>query len=407
LTIDNRARATACALAGGLVLGSTVGIVLGGAYWAGDRAQSVDRQARINRLAEAAAQGFSEHALQNEAQAMGPGALALAQRRDPLMGNDDAQRAKQTADLTARLGQSATAVTLQARLTQVNVPAARPFHFASGDALGSTRDLDCLADAVYYEARGETPAGQAAVAQVVLNRVRHPAFPKSVCGVVFQGAQTGDGCQFSFACDGSMRHEREAMAWRRSREVASRALAGSVMSSIGNATHFHVVGLQPGWGPRLLKVAQIGLHVFYRFGGGAGAAGSFTASPRHSAPGSAMPAPQVDLAAQTTADGRPMGQYILASATVTSASNLNTGAAPVAASATAAGVPAAAKVAIHETAPAAASAHAAEAPAPAKVVVAKASVTKVDTAPKAKIETDLKTETSDTGAKPSRPSSVS
>ena len=81
--------------------------------------------------------------------------------------------------------------------------------FQIGNALQSSRELECLADAVYYEARGETPSGQAAVAQVVMNRVRHPAFPKSICGVVFQGAYNRTGCQFSFACDGSMRRARD------------------------------------------------------------------------------------------------------------------------------------------------------------------------------------------------------
>jgi hypothetical protein len=185
-------------------------------------------------------------------------------------------------------------------------PAAQPFHFAQGGPLESTRDLACLTDAVYYEARGEGAAGQAAVAQVVLNRVRHPAFPKSVCGVVFQRAG-GEGCQFSFACDGSMHHAREPGAWRRAEEVAARALDGAVMATIGNATHFHVAGVDPGWGPHLLRVAQVGLHVFYRFGGHAGGPGSFNGQVERSAPN--------DDPATPTADGAPTGQFILASAT--------------------------------------------------------------------------------------------
>src|SRR5262249_55624357 len=87
-------------------------------------------------------------------------------------------------------------------------------------ALASSRDLDCLASAVYYEARGESAAGQAAVAQVVLNRARHPAFPKTICGVVFQRA--GGGCQFSFACNGAMRRPKEPAAWSRAQAVAAR-----------------------------------------------------------------------------------------------------------------------------------------------------------------------------------------
>ena len=129
----------------------------------------------------------------------------------------------------------------------------------------SGRDLDCLTQAVYFEARGESPRGQAAVAQVVLNRVKSPAFPKTVCGVVYQGAAANRGCQFSFACDGSTRRGREQGAWTRARAVAAKALSGVVLADVGSATHFHTTGVSPGWGPQMLQVAQVGLHVFYRF----------------------------------------------------------------------------------------------------------------------------------------------
>jgi hypothetical protein len=128
------------------------------------------------------------------------------------------------------------------------------------------RDLDCLAQAVYFEARGESPAGQAAVAQVVLNRVRKAGFPKSVCGVVFQGSARGVGCQFSFACDGSMNRGRETGAWSDARRIAARALAGAVMTAVGDATHFHTIHVTPGWSDDLRRVTQVGLHVFYRIG---------------------------------------------------------------------------------------------------------------------------------------------
>jgi spore germination cell wall hydrolase CwlJ-like protein len=126
-----------------------------------------------------------------------------------------------------------------------------------------TSDLDCLTAAVYFEARGETPRGQAAVAQVVMNRVLHPAFPKTVCGVVYQGAGRRS-CQFSFACDGVADVRRESGAWRRARQVAVQALAGGGDDEIGSATHFHASGVAPSWGPQMFRVAQIGLHVFYK-----------------------------------------------------------------------------------------------------------------------------------------------
>lgn len=124
-------------------------------------------------------------------------------------------------------------------------------------------DLDCLTEAVYYEARSERPDGQAAVAQVVLNRVKHPAFPKSVCAVVFQGAGHA-GCQFSFACDGSLRAAREEPAWNRARVIAARVLAGRLSGAIGSATHYHTRAVSPLWAPQMLRVAEVGAHVFYR-----------------------------------------------------------------------------------------------------------------------------------------------
>ncbi len=124
-------------------------------------------------------------------------------------------------------------------------------------------DLECMTDAVYYEARGESPRGQAAVAQVVMNRVSHPAFPKSVCGVVFQGAGRS-GCQFSFTCDGSMKRIRETEAWTRARIVARRTLAGMSGAEVGRATHFHTTAVSPFWAPSMQRVAQVGSHIFYK-----------------------------------------------------------------------------------------------------------------------------------------------
>jgi len=130
---------------------------------------------------------------------------------------------------------------------------------------GRERELDCLTQAVYFEARGESARGQAAVAQVVMNRVRDPRFPKSVCKVVYQGAASR-GCQFSFACDGSRSgRRREASAWTRARRVAARALSGVAVAEIGSATHFHTTGVAPAWGPQMRRVAQVGMHIFYRF----------------------------------------------------------------------------------------------------------------------------------------------
>jgi spore germination cell wall hydrolase CwlJ-like protein len=153
-------------------------------------------------------------------------------------------------------------------------PPAEPFVLRA-----SARERDeavkCLTTAIYYEAALEPREGQEAVAQVVLNRLRHPGYPKSVCGVVFQGADR-PGCQFSFACDGSMAREPAAWAWRNSRDVAIRALNGFVMEDVGTATHYHTTWIRAGWTPTLLKVRQVGSQIFFRPLGPDGAPAAFT-----------------------------------------------------------------------------------------------------------------------------------
>ncbi len=263
---ENWVRADWRALTVAAVLGASVGLALGGAYLAGGMAGAAADHARAARLAAAAADGFSEAALQDAAARMDPGVLRVARRHDPFTMAGAAERDRQSAILVARLerggGSSSQPLLLRASLNPSPIPAA-PFRL--GGALEASRDMECLTQAVYYEARGETPAGQAAVAQVVLNRVRHPAFPNTVCGVVFQGANSRV-CQFSFACDGAMRARVEPGAWRRAERVAHRALSGEVMADVGRATHFHTTSVSPAWGPRLTRVAQIGVHVFYRYG---------------------------------------------------------------------------------------------------------------------------------------------
>lgn len=149
-------------------------------------------------------------------------------------------------------------------------PAAKPFRLKAESVLDEARAIDCLTAAVYYEAAWESPEGQRAVAQVVLNRVRHPAFPKTVCGVVFQGSERRTGCQFTFTCDGALARTPNEAAWSRARRVATAALNGYVMRKVGNATHYHADYVAPYWSPNLVKVASVGAHVFYRWTGGWG-----------------------------------------------------------------------------------------------------------------------------------------
>ncbi|WP_395622044.1 cell wall hydrolase [Sphingomonas daechungensis] len=145
------------------------------------------------------------------------------------------------------------------------------------DADQATRDraLECLTQAVYYEAAGEGLDGQRAVAQVVLNRMRHSAYPHSVCGVVYQGADRTTGCQFTFTCDGSLTRAPAQSLWKQAERVATEALAGKVFGPVGHATHYHADYVLPYWADSLDKSVQIGRHIFYRLKGGLGAASAF------------------------------------------------------------------------------------------------------------------------------------
>ncbi|HXH15890.1 MAG TPA: cell wall hydrolase [Sphingomonas sp.] len=145
-------------------------------------------------------------------------------------------------------------------------PAARPFRFAGG-AEDLARATDCLAAGVLYEA-GDDTLGERAVAQVVLNRLRHPAFPKTVCGVVFEGQDRATGCQFSFSCDGAIaRWHPTDDAWRRAREVAAASLGGAVFGQVGYATHYHTDWVVPYWQSSLDKITAVHTHLFFRWSG--------------------------------------------------------------------------------------------------------------------------------------------
>ena len=145
-------------------------------------------------------------------------------------------------------------------------PAARPFRFAGGSE-DRARALDCMAAGVLYEA-GDDAEGERAVAQVVLNRLRHPAFPKTICGVIFEGQERSTGCQFSFACDHALaRWQPTGDQWRRAREVAERALSGAVYRPVGYSTHYHTDWVVPYWQASLDKVAAVHSHLFFRWTG--------------------------------------------------------------------------------------------------------------------------------------------
>jgi spore germination cell wall hydrolase CwlJ-like protein len=151
-------------------------------------------------------------------------------------------------------------------LTADPVPPAPAFIFR-GSPADFERATDCLAATIFYEAGAESAAGQMAVVQVVLNRARHPGYPKSVCGVVFQGHERRTGCQFSYTCDGSMARRPSAEAWARHRGLAAAMLKGLVYPPVGLATHYHTDWVLPVWSARLDKVRVEGTHLFFRYHG--------------------------------------------------------------------------------------------------------------------------------------------
>ena len=172
-------------------------------------------------------------------------------------------------------GEDAQARNARIPLSAASLSAMRGFTAIAAGSPQYGNALRCMTQAIYYEAANEPDAGQRAVAQVVLNRVRHPAYPSSVCGVVYQGWDR-PVCQFSFVCDGALRRAPMASLWQRAERVAKASLGGHVESSVGSATHYHADYVVPRWAYTLGKVRQIGAHIFYRFPGNPGEARAFT-----------------------------------------------------------------------------------------------------------------------------------
>jgi spore germination cell wall hydrolase CwlJ-like protein len=225
-------------------------------------------------------------ALLTSAVAVAGAAAFLISTRDSAASSITAPmpKARAAALIQATSGAAATqmqAVGEEAKVINASLPfalgpvrSAAPFAISGSDVDHRRAEL-CLTQAVYYEAGFEPLDGRRAVAQVVLNRLRHPAFPKSVCGVVYQGSGSGT-CQFTFVCDGSLYRKPASSAWLEAEIIARAALAGYVERSVGEATHYHADYVAPRWAPLLAKVVQIGQHIFYRWPGSWGQPASFT-----------------------------------------------------------------------------------------------------------------------------------
>ncbi|MBX9574653.1 MAG: cell wall hydrolase [Caulobacteraceae bacterium] len=216
---------------------------------------------------------------------MDPAQLSLAARHDPLLLKAAAYGLTpgwETLTLAGKPTLVSGETGLRAQRLNAATPnvlgalsAARPFILRTTGE-DRRRAVRCLTQAIYYEAALEPTEGQEAVAQVVLNRVRDPNYPNTVCGVVFQGAERITGCQFSFTCDGALSRAPAPWAWKRAEAVAVRALNGQVAARVGTATHYHADYVHPWWAPTLLKIDQIGAHIFYRWKGVYGETGAFT-----------------------------------------------------------------------------------------------------------------------------------
>ena len=228
---------------------------------------------------------FSDRGLRRYVADMDPAMLALARRHDPRPHTDYWGRVPgweviRLSDIP-RLGDRPPDFD-EARLINALRPtvsdgleAARPF-VLTGSAEAREKALTCLTQAIYYEAAFEPLDGQRAVAQTVINRMRHPGYPKSICGVIFEGAARVTGCQFSFACDGSLARVPVPAMWANARAVAQRALSGYVFKPVGTATHYHADYVAPYWAPTLVKLKQLGQHIFYRWTGPSGTLKAFT-----------------------------------------------------------------------------------------------------------------------------------
>ena len=139
-----------------------------------------------------------------------------------------------------------------------------PVALAALPNAGGGAEWRCLAEALYFEARGETLHGQYAVAEVILNRVDMPNYPNSICGVVRQGMERRHGCQFSYICDGQPETIVETESWERAGKIARIMINDAPRDLTGVASHYHNVAVNPYWARSYVRTARIGTHIFYK-----------------------------------------------------------------------------------------------------------------------------------------------
>lgn len=248
-----------------------------------------------------------------------PGTIPAVRVAVPLPVAVPAERAAPAKGVTGTTALPMLPTGIGPSLDHVGIVAALPFAAGRASAVDRARALQCLASAIYYEAASESDAGQYAVAQVVLNRVRHPAFPATVCGVVYQGSEKAV-CQFSFACDGAAARIPAPSGWARALRHAAAALAGYVYAPVGLATHYHTYAVTPAWNRSLVMTDMVGAHFFHRWKGYWGTARAFSQSYRGGEPSPApddrvlptLPAATAAPIVQTVAATTPQGAAAIA-----------------------------------------------------------------------------------------------
>jgi spore germination cell wall hydrolase CwlJ-like protein len=213
---------------------------------------------------DARAKAFHAALAASNAQSTEPAARLTLASYSPGQG---AIKAHGAASLNQDAVANGHALFIQARVQErLSVVSLAGFH--SEQLSGATeraRETRCLAEAIYYEARGESVVGQLAVAEVVVNRVRSKHYPDTFCDVVYEGSYRSTGCQFTFTCDGSLRHRPYGAAWRQANVVAGGVVAGFARPMTHSATHYHTNEVDPYWSASLIETTRIGAHVFYRF----------------------------------------------------------------------------------------------------------------------------------------------
>jgi spore germination cell wall hydrolase CwlJ-like protein len=306
--IRDRGRLTALALAA-VTLAALVAACATVVY--GGRGEEAARGSGMARVSS----DFSDAGLIKITADMDPAMLTLARRHDPRAEADLWGRPIGWASLDIgdppTLGLPADKETAEEinslRPFARDIPVAKPF-VLKADGADRDRAVKCLSQAIYYEAAREGEKGQEAVAQTVLNRLRHPAYPKSVCGVVYQGSARFTGCQFTFTCDGALRWAPDPGLWAQAKRVAERALNGYVLKDVGTATHYHADYVAPYWAPTLVKLNKIGAHIFYRWTGPSGLPAAFTG---RYAGREAILTPAVLLGSDPRTQGSGLGRGIL------------------------------------------------------------------------------------------------